>query len=255
MHPAPMALSRERALRVRNVLDDWLPPVLRDSKWLMYPLLYLLFGARFRYFADFKRRGFALSPQEFARVYEATSDLQKVQGATDLNEACIDAILESVVGTTVIDVGCGRGYLAEQLASLGKFQVTGCDIVLEGVLRGGDAVEYRRAAVEDLPFAEDSFDTVVCTHTLEHVQHIQRALSELRRVTKHRLIVVVPKERPYRYSFNLHLHFFPYAWSWQAVAGVVANAQLKDLGDWFYVEDVDVAGGANGRRGITVGKI
>ena len=55
------------------------------------------------------------------------------------------------------------------------------------------------------------------THTLEHVQRIDLALAELRRVAKHRLIIVVPKERPYRYSFNLHLHFFPYPWNWQAI--------------------------------------
>jgi hypothetical protein len=55
-------------------------------------------------------------------------------------------------------------------------------------------------------------------------------------VAKHRLIIVVPKERPYRYSFNLHLHFFPYPWNWQAVAGAVEGATLTDLGDWFYVE-------------------
>jgi hypothetical protein len=52
-----------------------------------------------------------------------------------------------------------------------------------------------------------------------------------------RLIVVVPRERPYRYSFNLHLHFFPYPWSWQAVAGEVPGSTLDDLGDWLYVED------------------
>ena len=68
------------------------------------------------------------------------------------------------------------------------------------------------------------------------MQDLPAALAELRRVAKEHLVVVVPKERPYRYSFNPHLHFFPYPWSWQAVAGAVPGARLEDLGDWFYVE-------------------
>ena len=63
----------------------------------------------------------------------------------------------------------------------------------------------------------------------------------MRRVAREHVVIVVPKERPYRYSFNLHLHFFPYPWSWQAVAGAVPGATLRDLGDWFYVEPVGAA--------------
>lgn len=232
-----MALSREQSLRIRNFLDNWLPPVIRDSRFVMYPLLYMVFGPRFRSFADFKPKGFSMSKEEFAAVYGATADLQKIQGMTDLNETCVDAILANVVGATVIDVGCGRGYLVDRLAAAGHREVSGCDIVLDGSLRDRDGVHFRQAAVENLPFPDAAFDTVVCTHTLEHVQDIQRALAELRRVARQRLIIVVPKERPYRYSFNLHLHFFPYAWSWEAVAGADYGGRLADLGDWFYLED------------------
>lgn len=36
------------------------------------------------------------------------------------------------------------------------------------------------------------------------------ALAELRRVAKRRLIIVVPKQRNYKYTFELHINFFPY---------------------------------------------
>jgi hypothetical protein len=42
-----------------------------------------------------------------------------------------------------------------------------------------------------------------------HVQDAHAALEELRCVAKRRLIVVLPKQRPYRYTFDLHLRFFP----------------------------------------------
>jgi ubiquinone/menaquinone biosynthesis C-methylase UbiE len=114
--------------------------------------------------------------------------------------------------------------------------VTASDIVLSDAALAVPGIEVRAASAEELPWPDDAFDVVVTTHTLEHVQDLPAALSELRRVAKDDLVVVVPKERPYRYSFNPHLHFFPYPWSWQAVAGAVPGARLEDLGDWFYVE-------------------
>src|SRR4051794_25485010 len=188
-----MALSREQSLRIRNLLDNWLPPVARESKLVMYPLLWAVFGRRFRVFADFKERGFAISPEEFAGVYEATAGLQKIQGCTDLNEECTEAILREVAGASVLDAGCGRGYLVDRLTEVAA-EVMGCDIVLDPELRKTSGVAYHQGSIEALPFADNSFDTVVSTHTLEHVQNITAALSELRRVAAKRLIVVVPRE-------------------------------------------------------------
>lgn len=232
-----MTLSRETTLRIRNFLDNWLPPVIRDSRFLMIPLLRLALGPKFRIFAQFKESGFQLTPEQFSGVYQDLADASKIQGATDLNLLSVEAILDGTLGPAVLDVGCGRGFLAERLNRSFE-RVTGCDIVLDEDLPETPGLRFVQGSVEDLPFADNEFDTVVCTHTLEHVQRIDAALEELRRVAKRRLIIVVPRERPYRFSFNLHLHFFPYPWSWQAVAGFVPGSQLRDLGDWFYVEDL-----------------
>ena len=229
-----MAVSRATALRIRNFLDNWLPPAIRDSRWLMYPLLRLALGPTWAEYARFKPVGFSLSTEEFADTYRRVAG-SEAQGATDLNEACVEAILASIPGGTVLEAGCGRGYLAQRLTEVAD-KVTDCDIVLGDALPTHDRIAYEEASVEALPYPDNSFDTVVCTHTLEHVQRIGAALSELRRVARQRIVVVVPQERPYKFSFNLHLHFFPHPWSWQAVAGAVPGATLRDLGDWFYVE-------------------
>ena len=231
-----VTLSRELSLKIRNVLDDWLPPAVRDSPIVMVPLLYAVFGRKYREFADFKAGGFALTPEEFADAYRRTAGLD-VQGETDLNDRCVDAVLAGIKGGSVLEVGCGRGFLARKLVEVAD-QVTACDIVLASGSTGSERLQFLEASAEGLPFADNFFDVVVCTHTLEHVQRLDIALAELRRVARQRVIIVVPKERPYRFSFNLHLHFFPHAWSWQAVAGVVEGAVLIDLGDWFYVEPV-----------------
>jgi SAM-dependent methyltransferase len=229
-----MPLSRETSLRIRNLLDEGLPPVVRDSRLLMWPLLRLALGRHAKDFMEFKAHGFEMSPEQFADFYRRIAG-SEVHGPTDLNARCADAILALVASRTVLEVGCGRGWLAERMAPVAS-SVTASDIVLSGATAAVRGVEFVAAPAEDLPWPDDAFDTVVTTHTLEHVQDIQRALAELRRVAREQVVVVVPRERPYRYSFNPHLHFFPYSWSWQAVAGVVDGAQLTDLGDWLYVE-------------------
>jgi ubiquinone/menaquinone biosynthesis C-methylase UbiE len=84
-----------------------------------------------------------------------------------------------------------------------------------------------------LPFGDRAFDTVVCAHTLEHIPDLFRAAAELRRVA-HRVIVVVPRQRYYRYTVDYHLHFFPSAAPLVHLFG--GRADLVD-GDWILVAD------------------
>lgn len=229
-----MPISRSVSLHIRNVLDNWIPASLRDNRFVMTPLLRLALGRHAPDFMAFKSHAFDMTPDQFAEVYRRVSG-SEVQGETDLNSACTAAILRDVEGRDVLEVGCGRGWLAARLAGVAT-KVTACDIVLGEASQRITGVTFEEASAEALPYDDNSFDVVVCTHTLEHVQNLPLALSELRRVARDHIIIVLPKERPYRYSFNLHLHFFPYTWSWEAVAGVVPGATLTDLGDWYYVE-------------------
>jgi ubiquinone/menaquinone biosynthesis C-methylase UbiE len=118
--------------------------------------------------------------------------------------------------------------------------VTAADIVLDPqFVADYPHIRCQEAAVERLPFPDRAFDTVVCAHTLEHVQELEAAIRELRRVTARRLIIVVPRQRPYQYTFDLHLHFFPYRSSLlMALKPGKGNYHCENLqGDWFYFED------------------
>ena len=48
--------------------------------------------------------------------------------------------------------------------------------------------------------------------------------------------MVVPRQRPYKYTFSLHTQFFPYRWSLRAALGSRAGSRITYLGDWFYYE-------------------
>jgi hypothetical protein len=78
----------------------------------------VLFGKKAGYFFSFKDRAMEASSQDVHEVYMATADVH-LRRETDLNEKCVAAIKANIAGTTVLDVGCGRGYLADQLSRAG----------------------------------------------------------------------------------------------------------------------------------------
>lgn len=231
-----MKISRRTSLGVQWILDQLVPPALRDSRWFMYLPMKLVFREHVRDFMDFKERAFVMTEDEFSGVYRKVADVAELQGETDLNEACTRAILATVTEGTVLEVGSGRGYLAAKLHAQG-LEVTACDIVVSPELvQRFPGITFVENSMEHLPFPDASFDTVVTTHTLEHVQDLATSMAELRRVARRTLVIVVPRQRPYEYNFSLHINFFPYEWSLVGQLGHRPDVTIKDLGDWFYVE-------------------
>ncbi|MEQ1572054.1 MAG: class I SAM-dependent methyltransferase [Myxococcota bacterium] len=232
-----MRLSRNLTLWVHFALDQCLPPLVRDSRWFMRLPLWLAAREQTELLLTFKDRAPTLTPAEFAAAYRQLAH-RTIDRETDLNTACVEAIDAAVVGSRVLDAGCGRGWLTRRLAQ--RFTATGLDIVIDPELaRSAPSVRWVEGATEELPFEDGAFDTVVCAHTLEHVLDLPATVRELRRVAAKRLIVVVPRQRPYRYTFDLHLHFFPMASSLRLALGRAPGfVECSDRGgDWFYVED------------------
>jgi len=232
-----MNISRRTANKIHFFYDQILPPIIRDSKWLMSIPLKLMYKENSTIFTEFKNSALKMDDSKFSETYRKV--LPIITRVTDLNEDCVDAIVSNIVGKTVLEVGCGKGYLAKKLAK--KFKVTASDIIIdEDLATANPIIQFKSANIENLPFNDNEFDTVVCTHTLEHVQNIFAAIKNLKRVAKKRLIVVVPKQRPYKYTFDLHLHFFPYANSFLTIMNTNGNiGSCKVLGgDLFYIEDM-----------------
>jgi SAM-dependent methyltransferase len=78
----------------------------------------------------------------------------------------------------VLDVGCGRGYVGETVRELGG-DYTGADFV---VSRPGFRLAQANAAA--LPFADASFDVVICIDAFEHFPDAYAAAQEIRRALK-----------------------------------------------------------------------
>src|SRR5437868_3514054 len=83
-------------------------------------------------------------------------------------------------GTRLLDVATGPGALAAEAANRGARPV-GVDLSLQMIelaRRLHPAIEFREADVEHLPFADDTFDAVVCAFGLGHFPRPKAAVAE-----------------------------------------------------------------------------
>ena len=234
-----MGISRNFTLIVHFILDQLLPPIMRDSRWFMRLLMQVGLGKESKWLMDFKDLAPSMSAMDLENYYR-NSEKAHLERETDLNSSCIEKILQSVIGETILDIACGRGHLAKRLSK--RYRVTGADFVINPRLPAGfPDVSWDQANIERLQYQDREFDTVICAHTLEHVLNIDTALSELRRVAKKRLIVILPCQRAYQYTFDLHVHFFTYQWQvellMKSADGQWTGSCCKCGGDWVYIED------------------
>jgi ubiquinone/menaquinone biosynthesis C-methylase UbiE len=91
----------------------------------------------------------------------------------------------SAAAPTLADVGCGSGLVSQDLLALG-YDVTGVDIS-EGMVANARKIPGLKLGigdVENLPFADASFDNLICLGVISYVPDERKALAELRRVLK-----------------------------------------------------------------------
>ena len=102
--------------------------------------------------------------------------------------------LEIGASAELLDAGCASGRTLDELARYGN--VHGIELNPLGVAaarkRGHRDVQV--AAVEDMPFPDNTFDVVTCLDVIEHTPDDRASLRELYRVTKPggALVVTVP---------------------------------------------------------------
>jgi len=118
---------------------------------------------------------------------------------TNENHAMRHAWVKSVVSGTVLDVGAGHGYVTCQMATVAdhvtaldatdKYREAARDLARVNNI---DNIDFASGNAYDLPFPDDSFETVALLEILEHLENPQKAASEALRVARRRVVVTVP---------------------------------------------------------------
>jgi ubiquinone/menaquinone biosynthesis C-methylase UbiE len=96
-------------------------------------------------------------------------------------------------GTAYLDAGCGAG-MAAQIAASHEAHVSGCDAsdaLLAIARRRVPAGNFHRSDLEQMPFADGSFDVVTGFNSFQYAAHPGRALAEGRRVSRPGATIVI----------------------------------------------------------------
>lgn len=88
----------------------------------------------------------------------------------------------------ILDVGCGDGVLAYQICKQGAkvFGIDSSEIAISYAKQKtmGSGIEFLHGSAYELPWDDEKFDAVVSSDVIEHVQDVDRFLSEIRRVVR-----------------------------------------------------------------------
>lgn len=155
--------------------------------------------------------------------YSSEKVPKSISGKLALSDPWYQLILDffarnqiEVGGRRVLEVGCGLGGLCLRFAAEGA-AVTGVDFsrsALRSASRlvqkdkpGGPSVRYASADAKRLPFADQSFDVVICAETLEHTFAVEASLRELRRVcASGGFVVITVPNSIVAFPFGLLVH-------------------------------------------------
>jgi ubiquinone/menaquinone biosynthesis C-methylase UbiE len=221
---------------IRFILEDCTPPVIRDIPFIN-KLLSILSGINLKKCRELRVDIPNLTPEKIKSFYR---DFPRIQQDTDNSGKCVEQIISSIRGQSLCDVGCGTGYLLNQISLRNPIdRLVGVDFTEHKEWKLFDPVQFLKGDILNLPFKTGEFDTVVCTHILEHILDIGAAIRELRRLYSDRLIIVVPRERESIWSLNPHFHYFPYEHSFlKHLLPLPPQWSIKRIGrDYLYIED------------------
>jgi ubiquinone/menaquinone biosynthesis C-methylase UbiE len=116
--------------------------------------------------------------------------------------------------TKVLEVGAGDGSILKLLSAQNfALEYHAVEISESGVqyIRSRNITNLKSVQVFDgyhLPFADDSFDLIILSHVLEHVEHERLLLRELKRVAK---MCVIEVPRDYKANVDNRIkHFLAY---------------------------------------------
>ncbi|MEA3506327.1 MAG: class I SAM-dependent methyltransferase [Elusimicrobiota bacterium] len=135
----------------------------------------------------------------YARIFSPESYLKDTSFLIKyVEQKRIDKIVKlspPFAGSSLLDIGCGSGEILSALRkniaenNISDVKLSGIDASHYMVERAKDNLKNEEinisvARSEKLPFKDNSFDYVICSEVLEHVEYLEATLKEISRVLK-----------------------------------------------------------------------
>jgi SAM-dependent methyltransferase len=243
-------MTRDLICLIRMAIDA-LPSALRNNV-ILFQIARLVFKLPNSLYS-FRQEYEAGRIKNLSILYSSDShkSLARISKATDINSyhlKLISSLFTNLSPSSCLDVGCGSGFLLRKFLQLNpKTKLTGIDYHVPIRIKNTSAITFTEGDIlenlKDLP--ESSFDFVSCTHVIEHVEHPEKVIIELRRVCTKCLILVFPLEKKYSWGMNYHINFFPSKKDFMDFILSIDNKNNFDpliktyilFGDMMYVEE------------------
>jgi len=94
-------------------------------------------------------------------------------------------------GSRILEVAPGPGYLAIEIAKRGQYAITGLDIsrtfveiATANARRASVAVDFQHGNASAMPFADNTFDLILCRAAFKNFSQPLEALNEMHRVLR-----------------------------------------------------------------------
>lgn len=149
----------------------------------------------------------------------------------------------SIEVDSVFDGGCGEGFLLDTLNKARP--VRSCfaiDIDPDEVRDASKNLPFcnvRPGSIYDIPFDDTSFDLVICSEVLEHLEDPTRGLQELQRVSKKFALLSVPREPVWRIMNMARFTYWPKLGNTPGhVNHWNRSSFVRFVGDYFSIREV-----------------
>lgn len=116
-----------------------------------------------------------------------------------------ESLLE--LGENLLEIGCGRGFYIKNMSELfPDNEIVGIDLKDDYLKIAKESIKNKKvkllkADATKLPFADKSFDKIIASEILEHIDNEVLAIKEMRRVLKDKgtIVITVPNKN---FPFN-----------------------------------------------------